>query len=121
MVVRPPTGGHYLQHRFVWLLLSDLLYELLPFFFTPNQVFVEHNMANATSWFQTNIKKSCHSRERNLASPSSPGLTDMTYGPLDGQTHLQRCVDSSKKTIIFEAYQVVVFIDGFGRLVVGHV
>ena len=50
MVVRPPTGGHYLQHRFVWLLLLDLFYELLPFFFTPNQVFVEHNMANATSF-----------------------------------------------------------------------
>ena len=50
IVVRPPTGGHYLQHRFVWLLLLDLLYELLPFFFTPNQVFVEHNMANATSY-----------------------------------------------------------------------
>ena len=50
MVVRPPTGGHYLQHRFVWLLLLDLCYELLPFFFTPNQVFVEHKMANATSF-----------------------------------------------------------------------
>ena len=51
MVVRPPTGGHYLKYRFVWLLLLDLFYELLPFFFTPNQVFVEHNMANATSSF----------------------------------------------------------------------
>ena len=50
MVVRPPTGGHYLQHRFVWSLLLDLCYELLPFFFTPNQVFVEHKMANATSF-----------------------------------------------------------------------
>ena len=28
---------------------EDLFYELLPFFFTPNQVFVEHKMANATS------------------------------------------------------------------------
>ena len=51
MVVRPPTGGHYLQHRFVWLLLLDLFYKFLPFFFTPNQVFVEHNMANATSCY----------------------------------------------------------------------
>ena len=50
MVVRPPTGGHYLQHRFGWLLSLDLLHELLPFFFTPNQVLVEHNMANATSY-----------------------------------------------------------------------
>ena len=58
MVVRPPTGGHYLQHRFVWLLLLDLLYKFLPFFFTPNQVFVEHNMANATSFQATDQVRS---------------------------------------------------------------
>ena len=34
---------------------EDLFYELLPFFFTPNQVFVEYNMANATSFLT--IKK----------------------------------------------------------------
>ena len=57
MVVRPPTGGHYLQHRFVWLLLLDLFYELLPFFFTTNQVFVELNMANATSFLLLSVKR----------------------------------------------------------------
>ena len=49
MVVRPPTGGHYLQHRFVRLIFLELFYELLHYFFLSNQVFVEHKMANATS------------------------------------------------------------------------
>ena len=48
MVVRPPSNSHYHLHQFVQLLLLVMFYELLPFFFMPNQIFVEHNMANAT-------------------------------------------------------------------------
>ena len=50
VVVKPPIGGQYLQHRFVQLLLLEMFYELLLFFFMPNQVFVEHIMAKATSY-----------------------------------------------------------------------
>ena len=85
MVLGPPTGGHYLQHRFVWLLSSDLLYELLPFFFTPNQVFVEHNMANATS-FKSNCPKSinrvhllCILDNNNLTETGSKSSFDPAY------------------------------------------
>merc|ERR1712074_322051 len=68
MVVRPPTGGHYLHYRFFWLLLSDLCYELLPFFFTPNQVIVEHKMANATSFIFFLIFF-CKSKLKRLFNP----------------------------------------------------
>ena len=74
MVVRPPTGGHYLQHRFVRLLLLEMFYELLPFFFMPNQVFVEHDMANATCFSDINIHHEIalpqrQQKHRNLQHP----------------------------------------------------
>ena len=58
-----------------------MFYEFLPFFFLPNQVLVEHNMANATSFIATSnrlktiftfIDFSCSSYEKKRVNGTNP-------------------------------------------------